>query len=189
MPTKDAAALAHEAALQAGQECLEAALKYISLGWSAVPLCTPDHIGMGKTHCQRCGNPGKVPWIEWLEFQSRLATPAEVRSWWDRNPLSNVGVVLGEVSGLISVDVDGAQGEQKLLDFSGGIVPATLEFSTSSGRRHLLYRIPDRTRIKTTAFRADASELRLQGNGAQTVMPPSRHHSGARYAWFPGRGI
>ncbi len=190
MSETDNAALAHEAALQAGKECLEAALHYLSLGWSAIPLCTPDHVGMGKKHGKTCTSPGKAPVIDWKQFQSRLATEEEIRSWWKRNPLCNVGVILGDVSGLVSVDVDGAAGEQQLLELSSGDVPQTLEFSTSSGRRHLLYRIPKGVQVRTTAFRlGEKSELRIQANGAQTVMPPSRHPSGVRYAWFPGRGL
>lgn len=191
MPDKDVAELAHEEAKQAGKECLEAALHYLSLGWSVLPLCPPDHCGVGKKHSRECKNPGKVPVVSWKEYQQRLPREQEVRDWWKANPLCNVGVVLGEVSGLISVDVDGAAGEQKLLEFSGGDVPQTLEFSTSSGRRHLLYRIPKGVVVKTTIFSesSEKSELRFQANGAQTVMPPSRHPSGVRYAWFPGRGV
>jgi hypothetical protein len=190
MATTDSAALAHEAAKQAGQECLAAALLYLGFGWAPLPLCPPDHVGVGRRHGKTCKQPGKRPVIYWDEFQSRLPTEAEVRGWWKQNPLCNVGVVLGDISGLISVDVDGSAGEQKLLLVSGGEVPPTLEFSTSSGRRHLLYRIPKNVQVKTTVFReGDKSELRFQANGAQTVMPPSRHASGVRYAWFPGRGV
>src|SRR5439155_8468526 len=35
---------------------------------------------------------------------------------------------------------------------------------------------------------AEKQELRFQAKGAQTVLPPSRHPSGTRYAWKPGHG-
>src|SRR5262249_27240546 len=34
----------------------------------------------------------------------------------------------------------------------------------------------------------DKRPLSFLAKGAQTVMPPSRHHSGRRYAWVEGRG-
>jgi hypothetical protein len=51
----------------------------------------------------------------------------------------------------------------------------------------LLYGIPPGVRLRTTAEHpAPGEELRFQGKGAQTVLPPSRHPLGGYYAWVPG---
>jgi putative DNA primase/helicase len=176
-----------------GQACLAAAIKYRQcFNWSVLANCDPDHAMMGQGHSKRCKNPGKRPWHDWKEFEDRLPTEAEIRSWWAQRPTSNVGMALGPVSGLVRVDVDDPAAEDKLLHLSGGDVPDTLEFTSGrvNGGRGLLYAIPPGVTLKTTIFRPGEpkTELRFQAKGAQTVLPPSRHPSGCLYAWKPGHG-
>jgi hypothetical protein len=191
----DAAAAAVEAGLRAGAECLEAALAYRRLGWSALCLCPPDHVGVGRGHGQTCPEKhwGKRPLgggSRWSEYQRRLPTEDEIRGWWREHGNANVGVVLGSVSGLVRIDTEGALGEAKLLEVSKGDLPETLTFV--SGRqggegRGRLYRTPPGAPAQTGVEGVEAGEgFRVQGDGAQTVMPPSRHRSGARYVWLPG---
>jgi hypothetical protein len=186
----DAAHDALLAALRAGEECLAAALAYRAAGWASLAVCPPDHCGVGKAHAQNCESPGKAPWGSWKEFQERLPTEEELRRKWRDNPQLNVGITLGPASGLIRVDVEGPLGEAELERVSGGDLPPTLEFT--SGKevgRGLLYRILRGVRLKTTSTPLEVGqELRLQGEGSQTVLPPSRHKSGRRYAWKPGHG-
>ena len=75
-----------------------------------------------------------------------------------------------------------------LLEWSGGDLPATWTFRSSPGCRGLLYLWPHALPCKTTAHQTKGAhqELRLMGNGSQTVLPPSRHASGALYTWEPG---
>ncbi len=177
-----------------GEACLAAALSYLSMGWSVLALCPPDHL-MGpsfKGHAKDCKSPGKAPWHRWGEFQDRLPTEKEVRSWWDKVPTSNVGVALGPTSGIIRIDIEGCKGEEELIARSGGVIPETLEFI--SGRddgtgRGLIYKVPSGVKLKTTTFKkGEKSELRFQARGAQTVLPPSRHVSGGLYRWSAGSG-
>src|SRR5262249_11884660 len=135
----NSAADARERRRQDGHECLAAALDYLALGWSVLAVCPPDHVGVGSTHAKKCKNPGKAPWGEWKTYQSRLPTEEEVRRKWRDNETLNVGMALGPVSGLIGIDIDGAQGELRLQELSGGDLPWTLEFSTPGGGRRLLY--------------------------------------------------
>jgi hypothetical protein len=174
--------------LEAGRECLEAALHYAGLGWSALCLCPPDHVGVGKHHVKVCDHPGKVPLCPWKVYQDQRADVKQLHRWWHGWPNANVGVALGLVSGLVGVDVDGRPGELELAEMSRGDVPATLEFTTHDGRR-LLYGIPDGVALRTTHLnRQTKRPLSLLAKGSQTVMPPSRHKSGRRYAWAPGWG-
>jgi hypothetical protein len=190
--TTDAAADYHRRRQDDGAACLAAALDYLARGWSALAVCTPNHVGVGKTHGKDCKSPGKAPWGPWKSFQKRLPTEAELRQKWRANPQLNVGVALGGVTGLVGLDVDGEPGEAVLARLSTGDVPDTLEFTSGKGRR-LLYRVPEGVELRPSpnpgGEAVEGGELRLLGLGSQTVMPPSRHKdSGRRYTWRPGHG-
>jgi hypothetical protein len=188
-PQLESADQYHKRRITEGQACLAAALDYLRHSWAPLPLCPPDHVGVGKGH-KECNSPGKRPWISWKKFEDSLPTEPEVRGWWGNNPQSNVGIALGPVSGLVGIDIDGAGGEKLLAEQSHGNLPATLEFTTPGGGRRLLYRIPPGAVLRTTSHRGggERQELRFQSRGAQTVMPPSIHPNGGQYAWRPGRG-
>jgi hypothetical protein len=183
-----------EEGLVAGKECFEAALGYLARGWSVTSCCPPDHVGVGRVsrrHSKVCKSPGKRPWHTWVEYQKRLATEAEVREWWRLLPNANVGAALG-ISGVVRVDGDGDGGAAKLRELCGGDPPRTLEFTSGQpGSLGLLYAVPPGVKLQTKSepFRLGRhNELRLQGPGAQTVLPPSRHRKGGRYRWLAGRG-
>ncbi len=176
-----------------GQACYRAALDYLARGWSVLPLCYPDHVGIhlvSKGHLANCSMPGKRPWIRWGEYEDKLPTKSDVDYWWKQLSSSNVGVALGPVSGIIRVDVEGPAGEVALLRKSNGDLPPTLEFR--SGRadgtgRGLLFGIPPGARLRSTYEKiAPNQELRFQARGAQTVLPPSRHKDGGLYEWTAG---
>jgi hypothetical protein len=179
-----------EAARKAGAECLAAALRYEGLGLSVLPLCPPSHIGVGKEHIKKCDSPGKRPIPYWKKYQDECPTADDLRGWWKANPLCNVGVALGPVSNLIRVDVEGVAGEVALQAKSRGDLPSTWEFK--SGRadgtgRGLLFAIPQGAQLRTTyESHGEKAELRFQAKGSQTVLPPSLHKDGGRYAWPPG---
>ncbi len=178
-----------------GKACLEAALEYLKMGWSAIPLCPPDHVGIGrvsKEHTKKCKNPGKVPWIQWEQYYDELPKESDVRYWWRQLPNSNVGVALGPVSKMVRIDCEGVKGLARLQEMSKGDLPPTLEFksgrSDGSGRGWL-YGVPDGAAIRTTFGNYGTNqELRFQAKGAQTVLPPSRHKEGGQHLWVPGHG-
>lgn len=177
-----------EQGLADGAACLAAALEYLRLGWSVLPLCPPDHVGVGRDHGKRCGSPGKAPLVAWVEYQRRRAGEDEVREWWRRWPNANVGVVMGAVSGVVGLDIDGEAGEDALASLAAGEMPATWEFATPGGGRRLLY-LADTVYTRPTATALGTKqEIRLLGDGSQTVAPPSRHPSGGRYEWVRGYG-
>jgi hypothetical protein len=189
MTQTNARFLDHQARLDAGRACLDAALQvYLPLGFSIVCCCDPDHIAVGKTHAKACTFPGKAPMHRWKQLQVQPPTPADVHAYWRDYPVGNVGVVLGQVSGLVRIDIDGA--DTSMLDtWSQGDLPPTWEFRSSGIGRGLLYRWPTDRPCKTTVADVKGkrhAEVRLMANGSQTILPPSRHASGSLYTWMPG---
>jgi hypothetical protein len=124
------------------------------------------------------------PWKQW---QARLPTLDEVVSQWEVVPSANVGIVLGPVSGLVGVDVDGEEGERILGELSGGDLPRTLTFTTGRGRR-LLYATDRDGDIPTRTLSGRGGEVKILAAGTLTVMPPSKHASGRKYRWLRRRG-
>lgn len=168
-----------------------AALFYAGLGWQVVPL---HDLAAGYCSCgKECGtSAGKHPRVG--QWQEHATDDFEVvAGWWHRWPHANVGARLGSASGFVGIDVDPPNGEADLAAIAAGDLPETWEMLTGKGRR-LLYQVPDVIdhEPRTVAWQdEDGREtLRLQGGatGAQCVLPPSRHHSGAVYRWAPGRG-
>ena len=105
---------------------LAAALAYAErLGWPVFP-CT-----------------GKVPAIKGGRGCLDATTdPATIRRWWSEYTAANIGVAAGAVSGFWVHDIDGEEGRQSLADLEDqhGSLPPTVEQTTGSGGRHLLFR-------------------------------------------------
>jgi len=115
------------------------------------------------------------------------APPDQVNAWWRRWPDANVGIATGDASGVIVIDVDPrAQGDDALeaLETRHGRLPATVECRTGGGGRHLYFAAPPEPVPSTVV----APGVEVKGEGALVVAPPSRHASGGRYEWAPGRG-
>ncbi len=177
----------HEQRQADGAACLEAALLYLSRGWSVLPLCPWDHVGVGKDHARSCdeqGNRGKRPLINWDAYQIRPPTPEEVAAWWKRWPNANVGIALGSVSGLVGLDADGAEGEQLIERFGGGVLTPCAMFMTPGGGCRFLFQIPAGEMVPSRGVSVGGHKgAELLADGKQTVAPPSRHKLGGYYRW------
>lgn len=164
------------------------ALFYVSLKLPVIPLCSATHQNMTVEHRSNCKSPGKAPVIpQWNKHT--LTTNEHIYSWLRDLPSMNIGLPLGENSGIVGIDIDGEQGEIIFNSMSGGDVPKTWEFTTGHGRR-LLYRLPDglKTKKMTVAGKGKHEEFSILCTGQQTVIPPSVHSSGRVYKWKFGCG-
>jgi hypothetical protein len=79
----------------------------------------------------------------------------------------------------VAIDVDGREGEALLQSLSGRDLPATLAFDTARGYR-LLYRLPQGVQAASRHHGREKGKVSVLGEGALTVMPPSRHVSGRK---------
>lgn len=171
--------------MSAGGTLVEAALAYLGLGWSVVPMHTPT---AGVCSCGRedCPSPGKHPRIAWEPLMRHRPEPDRVVGWWRRWPDANVAVVTGVVSGVAVLDVDPrGGGEAALADLERRetALPATVGSVTGGGGRHRWFS-PEGVRI---ASRVLAPGLELKAEGSTVVAPPSVHATGRRYAWESDR--
>lgn len=135
-------------------------------GWAVFPLKPRDKVPLTAHGCldaSRCHE--------------------QVTSWWTRWPDANLGIATGNASGVLVVDVDGADGDAALEEY--GTLGATVEARTGKGR-HLYFALPDGVRLGNSARRL-GPQLDTRGDGGYVVAPPSIHPNGHAYRWAPGR--
>lgn len=140
---------------------------------------------MNHTHRSNCRCAGKSPIIpNWQQHEH--TTPQDVEQWFTKNPSLNIGLPLGQVSGIVGIDVDGHDNLEKLNELSGGNLPDTWEYTTGNGYR-ILYQLPPGTDTKKFTMKLEEGEIAILCDGQQTVMPPSKHPNGNNYTWKLGK--
>ncbi len=148
-----------------------AAASYLARGWSVLPLKRGD----------------KRPLIQWETLQRQRVDTATITQWFAHWPDANIGIVTGEISNLIVLDVDPKHGgDDSLAELERRFekLPATVEARTGGGGRHLYFThpggfVPNRAGLM--------QGIDLRGDGGYIVAPPSLHPSGQHYAWAAGR--
>jgi hypothetical protein len=153
--------------------CLNHALEYLDRGFSVIPICPES----------------KIPPIQWKKYQNCKPTAEELRNWWREWPDAGVAVVLGPVSGLFVIDVDGTEGHEVFLKYLGEIptAPKVLSGSRQPNRYHLFFNHPEfDTKARATPWH---NNLEFRGNKGIVVLPPSTHKSGHCYTWAEGKSL
>jgi len=145
---------------------LAAALDYAGRGFQVIPLN------------------GKLPRTA-HGLRDAARGPEQIRAWWSSWPTANVGIVTGETSGIVVLDVDGEAGEASLAGLVArfGPYPPTLEARTGGGGRHLYFGHPGGGR-RIGNRQGIAPKLDVRGDGGYVVAPPSGHKSGSSYTWL-----
>lgn len=132
----------------------EAALKYLEMGYSVIPM-----------------KKDKKPYFLWKEFQTRHPSREEIIHWWDMYPDANVAIITGKISGIAVVDVE------KGGDVAG--LPMTRIVKTGGGGWHYYYKYQDGIENKVRL----REKTDIRGEGGYVVAPPSIHASGEQYFW------
>jgi hypothetical protein len=96
-----------------------------------------------------------------------------------KHPHANVGVITGEISGILVVDSDGPEGFDSFCKVIGNELPDLPTVKTGKGY-HFYGRHPG---IKCKNFAKIHPGLDGRGDGGYVVAPPSRHAAGHEYAW------
>ncbi len=138
------------------------ALKYLSLGFSVIPL-VPN---------------SKEPLRPWREFQKRHATEAEIRKWWSDCPTANIGLVCGKLSRIVAIDSDGIEALQRLKSMN---LNSSIAVITGSGSRHDYFKYNGEEPKRIWKGNEAHQEIFLRSEGEYVVAPPSVHPNGRRY--------
>jgi putative DNA primase/helicase len=164
---------------------VQAAMQYAALGWLVVRLHSVDVHGVCScAEGKECRSAGKHPDVG-RHWQHKATEDEEtIAAWWEQKPSANVGVKFGPKSGIVDVEFDTAEGQA----FADKHLAEIVTPSFRSGKSvHRLFRwssdLPDQAVANVGGL-----EIRIGGGqkGAQSVFPPSRHHSGVFYEWLPG---
>jgi hypothetical protein len=153
---------------------LEEALRYIHKGISIIPM---------TTYIDEEGKVKKKPLIPWTEFQNRLASKEEVKSWWTKNPQGLIGAVTGNHSNICAADADKPEALTRLSEFL-----ATSKVPTSCTPRpgnHFFFRPPQ----NCPGGNSTPIGLDFRGQNSLVILPPSINCQGKIYSWLPGLSL
>lgn len=107
---------------------------------------------------------GKKPAIHWKEFQQRQPTLGELRQWFDWDTRHNIGIITGQISGIVVVDFDDKERAREFFTQHKDIV--TVIVKTRRGAHfffsHSGTQIPNST-----------GSFDIRGDGGYVVAPPS----------------
>ena len=160
------------------------ALHFAEIGLPVIPVWNVTGSGCACGSAT-CSCPGKHPLGLLVPngVHDASTDPQVIREWWSQYPDANIGVATGSVSGIVVLDIDGAEGERSLqqLQDQHGVLPTTAEQRTGRGR-HLFFHIYGNRRVSNSASRLGQG-LDIRGEGGYVVVAPSRHISGMRYQW------
>jgi hypothetical protein len=145
-------------------------IKLRNRGLSLIPVA-------GKRSPDKDG--AKRPLINWQEFQDRIATEEEIKSWLNLYPNGDIGIVTGPVSRILVLDVDGEEG---LSSLKGINLPPTWTVKTKRGW-HYYFRWVSTLDGKVTTKAAIKPGLDVRGEGGYVVAPPSAGYNGTPYQW------
>lgn len=152
---------------------LSIAMEYLERGWFVIPQVTG----------------AKKPCVRWKHRHHRNPTRQELERWLRKWPHAGLAVVLGHVSNLFVIDVDGPAAHAVLLEHLGSecLAPRVNSGSQQPHRYHLFFSHPPiPTKAKDTPWHP---KLEFRGEKGIVILPPSLHKSGRCYAWAPGRSL
>ncbi|MCF7898880.1 MAG: AAA family ATPase [Candidatus Pacebacteria bacterium] len=151
---------------------IEEAVRYISLGFSVMPL---GAISKGANGKKIIGYPP-----EWKKYQEQIVTKEEISKW----DCENLGIVTGSVSDIVVLDTDTYKEtfDKKLLQLFN--LPITPMQQTASGGNQYLFRLPKGMTIKNAVcIGTKDSGIDIRGDGGMIISPPSRTDYG-EYYWI-----
>jgi hypothetical protein len=136
---------------------MEWALRYIRLGWPVIPLR------------------GKIP-LTVNGSKDFSLNENQLRAWWARWPDANVGLATGH--GWFAIDVDTKKGGDETWETlrmqHAGAPDDTIEQTTGTGGRHILYLTPADYTVKNSQ-RNLGPGVDVRGQGGYIVATPSIH--------------
>lgn len=162
------------------------AASYAARGWKLVRLYgvhEPGHCTCWKG--KDCGCAGKHPaGGEGWHLQA-TGDEEEIASWFDTGTPVNVGLLLGPKSGVIDVELDGDDAKAAWNELGLGEI-WTPTYQAGRGPHRLFRWSEDLPAVAVKKIMGIEVRIGNDGRAAQSVIPPSRHHTGVQYGWVEG---
>lgn len=152
---------------------LEAALEYAGAGFAVLPLYPLEKRTTTKN--------GK---------DDATTNPETIKKWWANKPQSNIGVLMGKVSGIFGIDIDYKDGcDPKILDR----LPKTVIQRSPNGGHHAFFKYPEGG-IKNNLKLEKGCTVRSDGyyfamTPSHFVCKDSGKECDASYQWEGLRGL
>jgi hypothetical protein len=167
---------------------------YASNGFSIIPLWKKS----------------KKPFIgSWEPFKELHPSKDELENWFV-NSDNNIGLITGKISGIFAIDIDGQEAKEYYIQKIDSLsdkelvqsIKDTMKIKTGSGNTNLIFRFnPDEFTIddgadglpnnilwkgSSSTDQNNHNEIRLRGEGAYIVVPPSIHPNDKEYKLVNG---
>lgn len=166
-------------------EMLSRALKYAAKGWPVVRMHTIHNEQCSCHEGIQCKRPGKHPDTP-HGVKDATTEETTITQWWTEKPSANVGIAMGQASGLFALDVDPRNDgfeTLKKLEAELGELPQTVTTSTGGGGEHRIFCVPNFKVKKDAAGKLLGPGIDILSDDSIAIAPPSKHKSGARYKW------
>lgn len=126
----------------------------------------------------------KQPGHAWRKWQKTRMTVGEIQEAFTKNHGANLGVVTGQISNLVVLDLDGDHDAAlRALEEQVGPLPTTTVVKTGRGR-HLWFAHPGvAVPSKNGLLRGETYAVDVRAEGGLVVVPPSIHSSGVNYQY------
>lgn len=161
---------------------LQWALHYAAHGYRVIPIRP---------------NEKRPPIAAWQDHAT--CNTGTITQWWtDTYPNHGIGIVTGATEHserFIVLDIDTKDNNAgietlRLLEAKHGKLPETIQATTGSGGRHLLYMLADHHPMPNNGSgRHLGAGIDIRGHNAQIVVAPTRHPNGNMYQWVDGYAI
>ena len=166
---------------------MQNAIDLVALGLKVVPVHSPVMVnGVISCSCSLgagCRSIGKHPIPnKWGEAAS--GEVESIKAWWKTFKKANLGVVAGNQSGVVVIDIDPRHGGEDSLDdlqARMGKFPDTATVITGSGGQHIYFKHPGG--IVRNSAGALGAGIDVRGDGGFVVGPGSIHSTGGFYEW------
>lgn len=163
---------------------IDQALEYGERGWALIPCHSVNEDGSCTCSKPDCRSPGKHPILAGYNHTASSEKDYILRCW-EKFPYANIGIVTGEKSGIVVIDVDPKNGGfEGLEELEGqyGPLPDNNMVDTGGGGYHFYFSYPETGHVSCAASKLPAG-IDVRGSGGIIIAPPSKHASGKQYTW------
>ena len=151
---------------------LNAALAYCRAGLAVVPWAYTDDAN------------GKTPTRKWAVGEVPVMTEQEVVDWWNYRQNDNVGIITGESSGVVTVDLDN---DTAILWAQQYLPPTPWRVQTGRGQQWGYRSAGPQTKwidVFNNEHSPGQPKLDIIADRIYSAMPPSIHKNGKTYQWM-----